>query len=136
MTQLVLLSHGDIAVAIRDAAFDILGPRNNVHALALRVGDSPQSLALTLHTLLSPSADEPAVLMCDIAGGTPANVALKYGLQHPQTTVFAGLNLSMVLACMQDNSSYLSATDLLQAAHDGIIDISAKARNLTNRGQA
>lgn len=132
MTQLVLISHGDIAVAIRDAAFDILGPRNDVHALALRISDSPQSLAHALQTLLSPYEDEPVILVCDIAGGTPANVALKYWLQHRETTtVYTGLNLSMVLAYMQDNQGHLSAAYLLQAAHDGIIDISNRARNLT-----
>lgn len=132
MTQLVLISHGDIAVAIHYAAFDILGPRDDVHALALRVSDSPQSLAHKLHTLLSPYTDEPVILVCDIAGGTPANVALKYWLQHRETTtVYAGLNLSMVLAYMQNSQGHLSTAYLLQAAHDGIIDISARARNLT-----
>lgn len=132
MTQLVLISHGDIAVAIQNAAFDILGPCNDVHALALRISDSPQSLAHELHTLLSAYADEHVILVCDIAGGTPANVALKYWLQHRETTtVYAGLNLSMVLAYMQDNQENLSPADLLQAAHDGIVDISARARNRT-----
>lgn len=131
--QLVLISHGEIAIAIRDAAFDIIGPRDNVHALALRVGDSPRSLEHTLHTLLSPYEGEPVVLICDIAGGTPTNVALKYWLQHQHTTtVFTGLNLSMALACMQNNSAYFPAEDLIKVAHDSITNISDRARHLAN----
>lgn len=134
MTQLVLISHGDIAMATRDAAFDILGPRKDIHALSLRVGDGPLTLQQALDALSARHQNEPLILLCDIAGGTPANVALRFWQQHPETTeVFTALSLPMVLAYMQDDESHLPPELLLQAGREGIQDIGARARALSAR---
>lgn len=132
MTQCVLISHGEVAAAIRHAAFEILGERDNVHAISVGAGDGPVGLEAALTALLAPYAGEPMVLICDIVGGTPVNVALKMWLRNREhAAVLTGLNLPMVLAFMQESETSLSPESLLQAGRDGITDISARARSLS-----
>ena len=131
MTQCVLISHGEVAVAVRQAAFEIIGARDNVHALSVRPGEGPAELEAALAALLAPYAGEPLVLICDIVGGTPVNVALKMWLRNrDRSAVLTGLNVPMVLAFMQQDAAGLSPEALLQAGREGITDISARARGL------
>lgn len=132
MTQCVLISHGEVAVAVRQAAFEILGVRDNVHALSVGAGDGPAGLEAALAALLAPYTSEPLVLICDIVGGTPVNVALKMWLRNRErAAVLTGLNVPMVLAFMQQDEVGISPEALLQAGREGITDISARARGLS-----
>lgn len=130
MTQLILISHGEISRAIRDAAFDISGYRNDIHALAIRTGEAPDILKSGLKKLASAFPDENKIVLCDIAGGTPLNVAINLLTWYPETTqIFSGLNLPMVLSYMKESSHREKAWCLYQDGIAGIKDINEKVND-------
>ncbi len=109
MIGIVVLSHGSLAEALVTTAVGLVGAREDVTALGLAAGDSPESLGTRLRAI----ADEQRrdlLLLCDLRGGTPHQVAVdcvrRLGSAH--AAALTGVNLGMlceaVLLCEQSTS--------------------------------
>lgn len=96
--SLLLVCHGQIGQALLDAAIDILG-ENPMRTLNLGVSpdDSPEAICERGLTLLAQLPDDEQVLvLTDMLGSTPCNVAAKLRSNQGFQLV-TGLNLPMLL---------------------------------------
>jgi PTS system ascorbate-specific IIA component len=96
--SLLLVCHGQIGQALLDAAIDILG-QNPMRTLNLAVSpnDTPEAICKRGLALLAQlPVDEQVLVLTDMLGSTPCNVAAK--LRGSQDfRLVTGLNLPMLL---------------------------------------
>jgi PTS system mannose-specific IIA component len=107
MIGVVLAAHGKVASAMLEAAQAIVGPIPGVKALSLQSGDSPDAMRKQLIDAVRETDDGSGVLLlCDVFGGTPANVCLTAECGAP-VEVVTGVNLPMLvkLATMRTPTS-------------------------------
>src|SRR5260221_9061495 len=94
--RIVIAAHGDLATALVSAAELICGPCDDVHAVALQPEDSPESFAERL-TAAFGGPDLPLLVLTDLVGGTPHNVALQVVRRRSSAYVISGVNLAVVM---------------------------------------
>jgi mannose/fructose-specific phosphotransferase system component IIA len=104
--RIVVAAHGDLADALVSAARLIGGAIEDLHAVGLRPDDSPESFGERL-SAVSP-ADRPLLILTDLVGGTPHNVALTIARRLPAAFVISGVNLAVLVEAA-------TCTDALEA---------------------
>lgn len=93
--RIVVAAHGDLADAFLAAARLICGELHEIHAVALRPEDSPESFADRLDAACGP--DEPLLILTDLVGGTPHNVALAAIRRRTSAVLISGVNLAVLI---------------------------------------
>ena len=93
--RIVVAAHGELADAFVSAAQLICGVLHDLHAVGLRPDDSPESFAERLSTVAG--GDGPLLILTDLVGGTPHNVALTIARRLPAATVISGVNLAVLV---------------------------------------
>jgi PTS system mannose-specific IIA component len=95
---ILLLSHGPLADALKETV-RVLEPdeRQEVHALSLAWDEAPDAASRRLEKAIT-AADAGAggVLLTDMFGGTPSNLALAF-LDPGRLAIVTGVNLPMVV---------------------------------------
>ena len=93
--RIVVAGHGDLADALVSSVRLICGMVEDVHAVGLRPDDSPESFA---ERLVDATATEgPVLILTDLVGGTPHNVALTVCRRLPAATLISGVNLAVLI---------------------------------------
>jgi mannose/fructose-specific phosphotransferase system component IIA len=93
--RIVVAAHGDLADALLAAARLICGELHEMHAVALRPDDSPESFSERLDAACGP--DEPVLILTDLVGGTPHNVALAAIRRRTSAVLISGVNLAVLI---------------------------------------
>jgi mannose/fructose/sorbose-specific phosphotransferase system IIA component len=93
--RIVVAAHGDLADAFLSSARLICGLLDDVHAVALQPEDSPESFAERLEAACA--TDRPILVLTDLVGGTPHNVALAFTRRHPSAVLISGVNLAVLV---------------------------------------
>lgn len=95
---IVLISHGPLAAALRETV-RVLEPDEaaEIDALSLAWDEAPEKASSRLEKALG-RADhgKGVVILTDMFGGTPSNLALAF-LEHGKVEIVSGMNLPMVL---------------------------------------
>jgi PTS system mannose-specific IIA component len=100
--RIVVAAHGDLAAGFVSAAQLICGQIDDLAAVGLEPGDSPESFAERLGAA-APNPDEPLLLLTDLVGGTPHNVAFALARRRPSAVLISGVNLAVLMeAAMTD----------------------------------
>ena len=94
--RIVVAAHGDLAAALIRSAEMICGPIEDAVPVALLVAHSPEQFAELLRAALDP-VDRPALILADLQGGTPHNVACLVARGRPATATIAGVNLGILI---------------------------------------
>ncbi len=98
MIGVVVASHGGLCRELLITAEMILGPAAQTAAAPLAAGVSLQDFAAQLRQAVAVVQQEAGVLLlADLAGGTPCNVAAVLAVQSEGLRVVAGVNLPMLL---------------------------------------
>lgn len=92
---IVLVSHGELAAALLAATEGLLGPQEHCHALGVQPGEALFGLEQRCRALLSRG---PAVVLADLALGSPANVIFE--LLSADVALVTGMNLGMVVEAL------------------------------------
>jgi PTS system mannose-specific IIA component len=117
MVGLVIATHGRLAEELLHTAEGIVGPVGQVRTLSIdsqtQVEEARASLATAIHQV---GADGEGVLvLTDMFGGTPANLALTF--LDEQIEVVTGVNLPMLLKLAGARRDGLRAAAELATAH-------------------
>jgi mannose/fructose-specific phosphotransferase system component IIA len=94
--RILVAAHGDLAGAFLATAELICGRLGDVHAVGLLPTDSPESFSQRLME----AAGNPAgklLILTDLAGGTPHNVALLATRRLPKAVLISGVNLAVLI---------------------------------------
>lgn len=123
--SLILISHGEFATGLLDTAEMILGKIENVQVVNLYPHESSDDFKAKFEQALAKSTGD-IIVLSDIMGGTPCNVAMRYLSQL--SGLYSGMNLPMVISYV--NEEY--GEDLLDNAKTQIVDVSVKLNNLVS----
>jgi PTS system N-acetylgalactosamine-specific IIA component len=118
MKYVILVSHGTFAQGLQSAVLMMSGKRDDVLSTSLEDGMGTNDFAVRFKELIKPiNQDDEILLFSDILSGSPFTTSIEIlnekGL-FAKTTVFAGMNMPMVLTAvlMKDN---LEKSDMIEA---------------------
>lgn len=93
--QLLLISHGPFSQALKQSTEMIMGPQEGIHTVSLLPEEGPEDFETKLVGTLEQLDD--VIVLADLMGGTPCNVAAKLLMQGYSFDLFAGMNMPMVI---------------------------------------
>ena len=107
MVRLALVMHAPLGRSFADCAAHILGHEPDILVFDVHADDSPDDAVQRLEGLLAPHRGEGALILCDIYGATPFNIASRavrsLTTQGMSVALVTGTNLCMVLKAPTDN---------------------------------
>lgn len=121
--RIVIAAHGPLAAALLASAAMICGPQEDVVALGLEPDESPEGFAERMREAMGPP-DTRTLLLTDLQGGTPHNVACLVARGRPNTVTVAGVNLGIVIEAVTSLESLdeESVERLVSTGRDSIVD--------------
>lgn len=121
---IIVATHGDFGCALVRATEAITGSMTHLTCISLAAGDDVDAFRVRL--LGSFNVDGPALILVDLPGGTPWNVASTIAAGVPSVCVVSGVNLPMLLE-LSLSAPGLSAAQMAQLArHTGIDSIQVR----------
>ena len=99
MINVVVVTHGDFGEALIRAAEMIVGPQENVRAVALLPEESPAGFGDKLDAAMAELDGQETLLLIDLFGGTPCNVSSRKVLQS-NVEVITGMNMAMLIEAL------------------------------------
>lgn len=116
MIGLVLLAHGQLAVEILRTAEMIVGPVAQCQAISIERHVAPDVTSSRLRKALDAvgSDDEGVLILTDMFGGTPTNIAADFLLTN-KVDILTGFNLPLLLkaASARQQMSLIELADFL-----------------------
>ncbi|MEX2449747.1 MAG: PTS sugar transporter subunit IIA [Rhodospirillales bacterium] len=134
MIGLVLVTHGRLAEEFISALEHIVGPQEYVGTICIGPEDDMEKRrAEILETVAAADSGEGVVVLTDMFGGTPSNLAISI-MDKANVEVIAGVNLPMLvkLASVRDDKTLSQAVSCAQEAACKYINIASQLLNETN----
>lgn len=117
---ILLLTHGSVGKAMLSAASNTLDrPLNDILSVSVEANPDPDKLFVQLETLVKKYVDNHLLILTDLFGATPCNIATKLRKNH-KIAVVSGVNLGMLLRSI--NYIHLPFDELLIKAKEGGIN--------------
>lgn len=123
MRNIVLVSHGDMAAGVKSSLEMIVGKQEHVSVVSLREDGDNIQFENDLKEKMK-ALNTPVLIIADLLGGTPCNVAFKNYAENDQVDIIAGLSLPLVIEATLNDSATIK--DLLGTAKTGIADVKGK----------
>jgi mannose/fructose/sorbose-specific phosphotransferase system IIA component len=121
--RIVIAGHGTLPSALLSSTELICGPLADIVATELGPGDSPDTYAERLRAAIGQDGRRVLVL-CDLLGGTPYNVASAIARRSSRIICVSGMNLGMAVeaALSQGDLTEQLVERLLAVGRDGIAE--------------
>jgi len=124
---IVIATRGRFGEELLASAELIIGPLDGVRTASLLPGEDPGSFGNKLRAALE-GAEGPALILTDLFGGTPSNVAAALGARDGHVVV-SGVNLSLLIEVDATREELLQDPQVLEgvlaAGKNGTQNISA-----------
>lgn len=125
MQNIILISHGSMAEGVKASLEMIVGKQDHVHVVALTPdGDNRQFEEELLKKMKA--LNDSSLIIADLLGGTPCNVALSNYLESENVEIIAGMSLPLVIEATLNSTA--TVKELIQAATTGIVDVKQKMK--------
>lgn len=125
MQNIILISHGSMAEGVKASLEMIVGKQDHVHVVALTPdGDNRQFGEELLKKMKALNGS--SLIIADLLGGTPCNVALSNYLESENVEIIAGMSLPLVIEATLNSTA--TVKELIQAATTGIVDVKQKMK--------
>lgn len=117
MIGMVLVSHGNLGVALRDALEHVVGPQHNIATVSVEADADIETQRKEIAERVSEvDAGDGVVVLTDMFGGTPCNLAMSM-LERDDVEVIAGVNLPMLVKLAKIRGSY-NLSDAVHCAEE------------------
>ena len=112
MNKVLIITHGLFGIELKKSAEMIMGEQENVDALGLVPGQSVDDLREQAFAIVEKHDEAGAhtIIMCDLMGGSPSNVALAC-VGKVDCDVILGVNMPMLIETIQQ-------LDMVEDAHE------------------
>ena len=133
--RIVIAGHGSLPAALLASAEMICGPIADIAAVGLHPTDTPDRYADALRTAIGqdrgldhdssrPGRTRRVLVLCDLLGGTPFNVASAIARWSPRIVSISGVNLAMAVeAALADGDLDEALIErLLEVGRSGIVE--------------
>jgi PTS system mannose-specific IIA component len=111
----------------------IVGSIENAYALTMEANDGMLGTSTKLNELIKkiPPKFKHIIVIADLLGGTPCNVAIEKLISREDVTLLSGLNLAMVIEfAMSQYDDYEKLKEhLIEVGRNGIKDMLADIKN-------
>ena len=131
MIGMVLVTHGHLATEFRAALEHVVGPQRGIETITIGPEDDMEQRRQDIvSAVASVDTGQGVVLLTDMFGGTPSNLAISV-MDRTRVEVVAGINLPMLikLASVRDVSSLELAVTQAQEAGRKYINIASRVLN-------
>ena len=131
MIGMVLVTHGHLATEFRAALEHVVGPQKQLISISIGPEDDMERRrADILEAIHKADSGDGVVLLTDMFGGTPSNLAISV-MNGGKVEVLAGVNLPMLikLASVRDTASLEQAVLQAQDAGRKYVYIASKVLN-------
>lgn len=132
MENIILISHGLLASGMKSSVEMILGPQKILHVVSMDEGSDNIKFRNDLEEKVSKLSGS-ILIIADLLGGTPSNVAFKLYSETDRIEIMAGMNLSLIIEALVSNP--LSISDLINNSRMGIVDIKKINSTPTKKSQ-
>jgi PTS system mannose-specific IIA component len=117
MIGIIVVTHGGLARELVAATEHVVGPLTGVRAVCIGPNDSLEERRGEVQAAVTEvDAGEGVVIVTDMLGGTPANVAVSQ-LRKGHVEVLGGANLPMLIRLAESRDG-MSVADAAEAARD------------------
>jgi mannose PTS system EIIA component len=97
MIGMVIVTHGTLANALRDAMEHVVGKQNDVATVCIESDAEFESQRAEIATRMNEvNSGDGVILLTDMFGGTPSNLAMSM-LDKPGVEIIGGVNLPMLV---------------------------------------
>ncbi|MEP0453632.1 MAG: PTS sugar transporter subunit IIA [Roseibium sp.] len=128
MIGLVLVTHGRLAEEFKSALEHVVGPQDHVETICIGPDDDmEQRRQDILSAVESANSGDGVVLLTDMFGGTPSNLAISV-MDGKSVEVVAGVNLPMLikLASVRPDRPLAEAADEARQAGQKYISVASQ----------
>jgi PTS system mannose-specific IIA component len=128
MIGMVLVTHGRLAVEFIAALEHVVGPQSQIQAVCIGPEDDmEQRRQDILNSVRTVDTGEGVVLLTDMFGGTPSNLAISV-MDRAKIEVIAGINLPMLikLASLRQSEPLAEAVRGAQEAGRKYINVASQ----------
>ena len=128
MIGMVLVTHGRLAAEFIAALEHVVGPQRNIAAVCIGPEDDMERRRQDiLRSVEEVDAGQGVVLLTDMFGGTPSNLAISI-MDKAKIEVIAGVNLPMLikLASLRESESLAEAVRGAQEAGRKYINVASQ----------
>jgi mannose PTS system EIIA component len=128
MIGMVLVTHGRLAVEFIAALEHVVGPQRNIAAVCIGPEDDMERRRQDiLRAIAEVDAGRGVVLLTDMFGGTPSNLAISV-MDKAKVEVIAGINLPMLikLASLRQTETLTAAVRAAQEAGRKYINVASQ----------
>ena len=128
MIGMVLVTHGRLAAEFIAALEHVVGPQTNIAAVCIGPEDDMERRRQDiLRAIGEVDAGKGVVLLTDMFGGTPSNLAISV-MDKAKIEVIAGINLPMLikLASLRESESLAAAVRGAQEAGRKYINVASQ----------
>jgi PTS system mannose-specific IIA component len=118
MIGMVLVTHGTLAKALREAMEHVVGKQNDVAAVCIESDSEFASQRAEIAArMVEVDSGDGVILLTDMFGGTPSNLAMSLR-DHPGVEIIGGVNLPMLvkLAKIRGTQGLSEAVQCAEAA--------------------
>ncbi|MCK3657026.1 PTS sugar transporter subunit IIA [Pasteurellaceae bacterium Macca] len=120
--SLILISHGALAQGLLNTAEMIVGEIPKAQSVSLEPHESVEDFTAKFEQALA-NAEGKITVLCDILGGTPCNVAMRY---LDRISLYSGMNLPMVISYVSEEGE----TDLIDNSKEQIYNVAERLSQL------
>lgn len=114
MIGLVIVTHGGLATEFRSALEHVVGPQEQLETISIGPDDDMENRRNEiLAAIRAVDTGQGAVLLTDMFGGTPSNLAISV-MEITKVEVIAGINLPMLIKL----ASVRGERDITEAIHE------------------
>jgi mannose PTS system EIIA component len=128
MIGMVIVTHGRLAAEFIAALEHVVGPQRDIAAICIGPEDDmEQRRQDILNAVKTVDSGEGVVLLTDMFGGTPSNLAISV-MDRPKIEVIAGINLPMLikLASLRHSEPLANAVRGAQEAGRKYINVASQ----------
>jgi PTS system mannose-specific IIA component len=105
MINILVVSHGNLASELIKSAEMIAGDAQNVFAVSLFPGESPETFEAKVNDVMNKIDREDTLILIDIFSGTPYNITARQVLKENVECV-TGVNLPMLIEAMLSRDGF------------------------------
>lgn len=131
----ILISHGPFAEGALACAEMLIGKQNNVAALALmpetNINDARDTLTETYRSL---NQGQGVVILVDMLGGSPCNIASELLLTHNDILLYCGFNIPTLLEVFNNRDATIN--DIAQVIEEVFPESCLNVGNLLHTQRA
>lgn len=97
MVNIIVASHGKFAEELVNSSYMVFGKQENVSSIGFFPGEGTDNLRKKYEEIMQSNQYRESVILVDILGGSPFNVAVEIASKYEGVQICTGVNFGMLI---------------------------------------